>query len=213
MSEAESVPVQLGPDTVVVVTMDQRDSRTRGDRVDATLAALNERFAASLRLPFERTAGDEIQAVAGEAGWLVELVLEETRAAGWWIGIGLGGYDAPLGDSARASRGEAFYAARAAVDVAKSRAWGFAVGDAREDDPMHRVEQCLIAASWIVRKRTDRQHEAVDLLRREGQANRVARVLGISEAAVSERLRGSGVGEENAARALAVSLLADASAA
>ena len=77
---------------VVVVTMDQRESRGRGDLVETAAGELSDRHRQSLALPFERTAGDEMQAVAREASWLVDFLLDATRDGEWWIGVALGGY-------------------------------------------------------------------------------------------------------------------------
>ena len=202
-------PIPLPPGTVVVATLDQRQSRGGDDLVDRWAAQLNERHAASLLLPFERTTGDEMQAVATEVAWLIDLLLDATRSEAWWLGVAVGAYDEPLGDSARASRGEAFYRARSAVEEAKSRPWGFRLDG---DEAIARAERCLTAVSWIVRKRTDPQQEAVELLRELGRANRVAERLGISNPAVSMRLRGAGMAEEMAGRELAWDLLREAGA-
>jgi hypothetical protein len=188
---------------VLVVTMDQRQSRTRPDLAEAACSRLNRWYAGSLRLPFVRTAGDEIQAVAGELSFLVDLLLEETRRAEWWVGAAIGGYEEPLGATARDSRGPAFYDARDAVEAAKERPWGFVLGG----DALRRVELCLTTTSWIVRKRTALQHEAVTSLRMFGRQTEVARQLGKSQSTVSERLGAAGREEEEAGRELALELL------
>ena len=150
-----------------------------------------------------------MQAVAREASWLVDFLLDATREGNWWIGVALGEYDPPLGESSRSSRGPAFYAAREAVERAKSTPWVFAL-----DGPprFRQVELCLIAASWIVRRRTDAQHRAVRLMREEGKGVRVAKILGITPTSVSQHLRTGGAAEENAARQLALDLLGEAAA-
>ncbi|HEU4811984.1 MAG TPA: hypothetical protein VFT00_07565, partial [Nocardioides sp.] len=65
-----SVPVGV-PGSVVVLTVDQRSSRTGPDRVPATIEALLD---VELLLPLERTAGDEFQGVLGEPASLPRVV-------------------------------------------------------------------------------------------------------------------------------------------
>lgn len=192
--------------STAVVTMDQRKSRDGGDLVERALARLNEQLADMIIRPFERTAGDEMQAVMRPGAWIVDFVLHGARAQDWWIGIGLGAVDEPLGESARDSRGEAFYRARAAVDEAKGKPWGFAlIGPPGTD----RVQRSLLPLAYIVRRRTDRQHAAAELLRRHGSATAVAQELGLSKSTISESLRGAGAVEDIAGRDLAAQLLAE----
>ena len=201
-------PTTLPAGHAVVVTMDQRGSRGAPDLVAQALPELNRRHADALLRPFVRTAGDEVQAVASDVAWMIDLVLDGAREERWWIGIGIGAVE-PLGETARDSRGEAFYRARAAVGTAKRRPWGFAL-----DGPpaFERVERCLLPLAFVVRHRTARQHEAAELSRRHRTAREVARELGVSPSTVSQSLRSAGVAEELAGRALARELLAEAAA-
>jgi hypothetical protein len=186
--------------------MDQRHSRGQRDVVAEALPELNRRHADVLVRPFVRTAGDEVQAVAATLDWLVDLVLEGVRAERWWIGIGIGPVE-PLAETARDSRGDAFYRARGAVESAKRRPWGFAL----EGPPaFDRVERCLLPLTFIVRRRTDRQHQAAELYRRHGTARAVVKELGVSPSTISETLRSAGVAEELAGRDLAHDLLVEA---
>jgi hypothetical protein len=105
---------------VVVLTVDQDESRTGLDQVPAALEALG---AVPCLRPFERTVGDELQGLLDDPAALpaaLELLL---RDGGWNIGIGIGSVEAPLPDQARAGRGEAYLAARDAVTAAKSSPW------------------------------------------------------------------------------------------
>lgn len=99
------------------MTLDQRDSRTSDDRVPGLLDALGP--IVTVRA-FERTIGDEIQGVLDDAAQVAEAVRLAAVLAGWHIGIGIGGVEAPLPSSPAAGRGEAFYAARSAVEAAKT---------------------------------------------------------------------------------------------
>ncbi len=100
-----------------VVTADQRGSRRHGDLVPAALEALGRIRPGPLRR-FERTAGDEIQAVCDDPVVVVDIVLVLMRTSGWRIGVGVGPVETPLPRSGRAGRGPAFVAARTAVGAA-----------------------------------------------------------------------------------------------
>src|SRR3954464_10251127 len=109
-----------------VLTIDQRGSRRRGDLVPELLTHL----AASATLggappglvrPFERTVGDEVQAVLDDPALAVAVALDVLRLGGWSVGLGAGPVDGPLPASARAGSGRAFLHARTAVERAKSR--------------------------------------------------------------------------------------------
>ena len=109
------------------MTVDQEGSRRVGDRVDALLGGLGTASPlvgaapGAVVLPFERTVGDEVQAVLADADLVVALALHLVRAGGWSIGIGAGTVDTPLPPSSRAGSGSAFVHAREAVEAAKSR--------------------------------------------------------------------------------------------
>src|SRR5450756_2751646 len=70
---------------------------------------------------FERTVGDEVQAVLDAAELAVEVALQLLRTKAWSVGIGVGEVDEPLPERGRAGGGTAFVLARAAVERAKSR--------------------------------------------------------------------------------------------
>ena len=77
-----------------VVTVDQRDSRILGDRVDGLVAGLP--VVAGVVRPAERTVGDELQLVLDDARGTVDLVLHLLRLGGWSVGVGAGPVDQPL---------------------------------------------------------------------------------------------------------------------
>ena len=99
-----------------VLTIDQKDSRNSSDRVPGLLELLSSQ---ELELPFERTVGDEVQAVASSPDAVVNAALLALRQGGWSVGIGVGSVGLPLPASSREAGGEAFIAARAAVERAK----------------------------------------------------------------------------------------------
>src|SRR5665647_193562 len=105
-----------------VLTVDQHASRRVGDRVEALLADLAPLSGRDgVVRAFERTVGDEVQAVLRDAGLVVDVALQLLRTGGWSVGIGAGPVDEPLPASARAGSGQAFVLARTAVERAKSR--------------------------------------------------------------------------------------------
>jgi hypothetical protein len=190
----------------IVLTMDQRASRRNPDAVEAWAERLNGDFRDALALPFVRTVGDEMQAVLDDPGALAEIVARSLLDGRWSIGIGVGEAD-PLGEDARSSAGPAFWAAREAVTRAKKRTAPQPV--AVEGGPQSvaaDLEACLSALAFIVLRRTEPQQEAVALLREGSSRARIAERLGISESAVSQRLRGAGAEEEAGLRRLAASI-------
>jgi len=204
---------------MLVLTIDQQGSRRVGDRVDelldtfAALPATAPGVPGVVR-PFERTVGDEVQAVLDDASLAVDLALTVLRRGGWSVGIGAGPVDEPLPSSARAGSGDAFVLARAAVERAKSRARTVPLAvegsDARTAAD---AEVVLTLVAAVAERRTAAGWEVIDALREAGVGARqedVATRLGISQQAVSQRLRTVLWAEEVAARPLAARLLAAA---
>ncbi|MEU2201425.1 hypothetical protein [Isoptericola sp. NPDC019482] len=212
---------------MIVVTADQRGSTQGADRVPEALALVDAR--ASRRrgvvLPFDRTVGDELQGVlAGDddgAALAVDLVLDLVRDGGWAVGVGLGAVDRPLPTASRAASGPAFVRARAAVERAKRRGGGSVplavVGP--DEEPRATVaadaQALLHLLGAVVARRTVAGWEAVDaLVAQRGPAPQraSAAALGVSEQAVSQRLRAALWAEDAAARPLAARLLRAAGA-
>ncbi|GAA1736418.1 hypothetical protein GCM10009809_34540 [Isoptericola hypogeus] len=209
---------------MIVVTADQRGS-TRGgaDRVPEVLELLagRARGRPGVALPFERTVGDEVQGVlAGDddgARLAVDLVLDLVRDGGWSVGIGLGPVGEPLPATTRAASGPAFVRARDAVERAKRRGRGSVplavVGSGSEPRATVAADaQALLQLlGAVVARRSDAGWEAVDtLVAHEGARapqRATAAALGVSEQAVSQRLRAAQWAEEAAVRPLAARLL------
>ncbi|MDM7831215.1 helix-turn-helix domain-containing protein [Cellulomonas edaphi] len=198
------------------LTIDQRGSRIHGDRVEdflARLAALLERAdptGAAVVRPFERTVGDEVQAVLDDPRVVVDLALSVARDGGWSVGIGAGPVDEPLPESARAGSGAAFILARTAVEAAKSRSRSVALAVRAVDDGAGRdAEAVLVLAAATAARRSEQGWQVVDAMAEAGlRQEDVAERLGISQQAVSKRLRTALWAEEIAARSAAVRLLA-----
>ncbi|MDF0529279.1 hypothetical protein P0W64_08880 [Tsukamurella sp. 8F] len=189
-----------------VMTIDQRGSRQDTDRVDWAISRL-ERLS-WVRRP-ERTAGDELQAVAGESAVVVDAVLDLIADGHWSVGIGTGPVDEPLPRSTRAGRGRAFEAARDAVEAAKSAPVPVQV---RGTSPAAagRAEAMLSVLGLIVARRTAQGREVVALMDEGITQSVAAERLGISRQAVSQRLAAAGYTVERPARDVAAYLLREA---
>ncbi|MFC9516918.1 hypothetical protein ACFTSD_14400 [Nocardiaceae bacterium NPDC056970] len=186
-----------------VLTVDQRGSRRDIDRVGPLLDDL---ASCPLLRPFERTAGDEVQAVADDADIVVDLALELVRREHWSVGIGVGEVEEPLPKQTRAGRGPAFEAARDAVERAKRAPSGVAV-EAADPQAAADADAALTLLALLVSRRTSQGHAAVDLARRGLTQAESATELGISKQAVSQRLIAAGWHAEVAGRQLAARLL------
>jgi hypothetical protein len=189
--------------TVMVLTVDQRASRTTPDRVPHALAGLAD---VALRLPFERTAGDEIQGVLDDPAALPPAIERLLRDGSSHIGIGIGPVDEPLPDSARAGRGLAYLHARTAVTAAKSSPWHLRVVG---DDPTARdLESVLWLWAAVLDRRSDKGWEVTDLVDQGLSYDEAGRRLGISQSAVSQRAQAAGLVEGRRAREVVTHLAA-----
>ncbi|WP_034647876.1 hypothetical protein [Cellulomonas sp. HZM] len=199
-----------------VLTIDQKGSRRGRDRVDELVDGTLRPWRAGTRadglvLGFERTVGDEVQAVLDDAGLAVRVALDVLREGGWSVGIGAGPVDHPLPTSTRAGSGPAFVLARAAVEAAKVRTRSVPVAVRGADDGAGRdAEAVLVLVAATVERRSAAGEQAVAAVAGAGpdarQEDAAAR-LGISQQAVSQRLRTALWAEEQAARSAAVRLL------
>ena len=197
-----------------VLTIDQQGSRTRGDRVPDLLAALAAHPAIhqpGLVRPFERTIGDEVQAVSDSSTTVLAVALDVLRWGGWSVGIGAGPVDLPLPESTRAGAGPAFVHARAAVEAAKSRHRTVPLAVRGPDlDRAHEAESLVVLLAALRGRRTEAGWVVVDAMRGEVASTRqehLAARLGISQQAVSQRLRTALWSEEQTALPLAARLL------
>lgn len=208
-----------------VLTVDQQRSTTRGDGVPDLVAHLDVllRRLPGVRLPLERTVGDEVQMALTDPRSTLQIVLEVLRVGGWWIGLGIGAVNLPLPEHSREASGPAFIRARAAVERAKSKTASVplaVVGADAAGERIADVEALLRLLGAIVERRTPQGWEVVELLRpaTEPQSSgaplvtqrEIARILGVSEQAVSQRVRTTLWAEEVAAWPLATRLLQEA---
>lgn len=212
-----------------VLTIDQQKSTSRGDLVPQLLDRLSRHadHLPGVVLPFERTVGDEVQGTLDDPVAVLAVVLDVVRVGGWRTGLGLGGVQRPLPSHSREASGPAFVNARAAVDRAKSRTTAVPVAVNGPDGVRAaEVEAILRLLGAVVERRTPLGWQVVDLLRplpwtegtpvaagrppAEITQKEIARTLGISEQAVSQRVRSALWAEEQAAWPLAVRLLREA---
>jgi hypothetical protein len=178
-----------------VITADQRDSRVSADLVPTALRTVADRGDTDVALAPERTAGDEIQVALTDAGAALDVALELTRSQQWAVGIGVGAVETPLPESVRAGRGEAFVHARNAVERAKRASTRLALTAADGADA-----EALVRLLVEVRdRRTAEGWEVYDLLTGDRSQRDVAALLGISESAVSLRVKAAGLRVEEAA--------------
>lgn len=197
---------------IVVVTIDQRASRSGPDLVGDLLADLAaDRGASSQVLDFERTAGDEVQGVLNDPAAAVAMALSLAAAGSWSVGLGTGPVELPLPHSTRAARGRAFENARRAVELAKSGAEPVAVRGPHTAvaDEATGLLQLLVA---VVRRRSPAGHEVCELMAQGLTQQEVAQRLGVSKQAVSQRVRAALWTHEQRVRPLAVRLLEATSA-
>ncbi|GAB3126960.1 hypothetical protein GCM10027289_03780 [Tsukamurella serpentis] len=188
---------------MMVLTADQRGSRTDTDRVEAARAFLAP--LGWLRAP-ERTAGDELQAVTDDAAVAVNAALALLTDGRWSIGIGVGTVESPLPEQTRAGRGRAFEAARDAVEAAKNVPVRVQVR-AADGDAARRAEAILSVLGHIVGRRSREGQEVTALLNDGMTITAAAAQLGVSRQAASQRAAAAGWSVEPAGRALAIELL------
>lgn len=182
-----------------VITADQRDSRAGTDLVPQAIRAVQTLADADITLAPERTAGDEIQLALEDAQAALEVALELTRSQRWAVGIGVGAVETPLPDSVRAGRGAAFVHARDAVERAKKTPTRLALTAAVDDAGATDAEALVRLLVELRDRRTTEGWEVYDLLTAERTQRDVAELLGISEAAVSLRVKSAGLRVEEAA--------------
>jgi hypothetical protein len=200
-----------------VVTINQRDTREAGDQVDQLIAGLT---AHSDLLSFERTVGDECQAVLENPGSAVEAALLALRPRRWNVGIGICS-SVNITDGLIASRRAVVRAAETGrSDALRAGALPLRVvaaqpvpGEAPRAAPVtvlaEEAEAVLRLLGHIVAERTDAEWRVLDLLVPgvRGQQKFVAEALGITAQAVSKAIQRSRWMEELAARPGAARLL------
>ncbi|MGO4784620.1 DNA-binding protein [Cryobacterium sp. W22_MBD10_FK3] len=194
-----------------VITADQIDSRHDRDRASDMIAELVQQNAEAFTLPPDQTSGDEIQLLVDSAADAFAVVLDLHRTGFWSIGVGIGPVRTPLPASTRQATGDAFIAARAAVTRAKRSEARFALDTPPAQDLPETtgadVEALVTMLLLLRQRRTGEGWEAVDLLESGLAQTDIARTLGISTAAVSQRVKSAQWKVERAAHPALVRLL------
>ncbi|WP_425863383.1 MarR family transcriptional regulator [Arthrobacter sp. TWP1-1] len=191
-----------------VLTIDQRGSRTHGDKVPHLLTVL---AGVETVVRFERSVGDEVQGVIDDPIAVVDAVARVLRERDWYIGIGIGSVELPLPSSSREGAGDAFIAAREAVDAAKKTGERVpvTVRTATASEWANAAEAVLVLFGDVVRRRSEAEWRVLDALNASPNATQkvVAVHLGITPQAVSKAIVRSGRLEEINGRRAASLLL------
>lgn len=127
------------------------------------------------------------------------------RLGDWRIGVGIGSVERPIPRDVRAASGPAFVAARDAVIAAETAPQDLAVVSAAGDADNLRAALWLLAAVW--RRRTPAGWEAVEASASGAAQQDVAKALGVTPSAVSQRLSTAAYVEAEAGKRLATALL------
>jgi hypothetical protein len=161
-------------------------------------------------LPYERTAGDEIQGLGRTGEAVVRSITALTRLHGWRLGIGVGSVHEPLPESTRAARGDAYLAARIAIVSARrspvqlSLVAGGSVLGPHSREVVEDVETALWLLRSTLARRSGEGWELMDLLDQGLTNSQASERLGISASAVSQRLARAARLEADRAAGLAI---------
>lgn len=197
--------------SMFALTVDRRDSRRDGPRLN-----MREHLASCQRdlpspvLPWDITAGDELQALYDDAAAVLAAALALADTGEWHVGLGLGPVDLPLAGAVRESTGPALVAAREAVQAAKDSDSPAVHGGAWAE----RTGSVLDLVCAVRRRRTASGFQTAALADTGLTQQQMAARLGITQSSVSRRLDAALWREERAARTTVVALLelADAEA-
>lgn len=184
-----------------VILLDQHRSRRASDLVESWRKQLVGDTALRFRLPFERTAGDEMEALVDDPRTLAEVALRAIRSSSWWLGIGVGSVDEPLPHSVRAAHGQAFVLARRAIEETKARSTVRVRVLAHPRNP-GAFESALFLMAVLYSSRPNDERNIVQLREQGLNTVQIARTLGITKQAVSKHLLAAHWTEEQAGREL-----------
>ncbi|TDW28978.1 DNA-binding protein [Cryobacterium psychrophilum] len=203
-----------------VITADQIDSRNDRDRAGDMIDALREQFGDTFALPADQTSGDEIQVIITDAQATLDAIMLLHRSGHWSVGLGIGTVRTPLPASTRQAAGAAFIAARHAVTRAKKADTHVAIDTPPTEDlpaeappgescslTVEHVDALLAMLLLLRQRRSAEGWEAVDLLDSGLNQVDIAATLGISTAAVSQRIKVAQYHLEQAAHPAIVRLL------
>ncbi|MEE1621414.1 hypothetical protein ACQ3I4_13180 [Zafaria sp. Z1313] len=190
-----------------VLTINQRDSREAGDRVDELTASL---AGLPTLIAFQRSVGDEAIGVVAEPKTAVDAAMTALRARRWHVGIGVGSLHVPLPEDIAHAEGFGLVYARRAVDRARRTGERIPLAVAGPDAGAAAQAQAVLRLiGQIVATRTEAEWAVLDLMVPgvRGQQRAIADELGITTQAVSKAVVRSHWNEEWDCRPAAARLL------
>ncbi len=171
-----------------VMTVDQRNSSKNDDLIPyLEHELLQENTAIHPLRGFQRTAGDEAQAVFDDPHDLLTATLFLSRQGRWHIGIGSGEIEKPLPENTREGRGAAFIHARKAVERAKKSTAHIAFeSNSRYSNLIEATLQLLMS---IEESRNNSWQQAGELYSQGFTQKEIAQKLDTYQSAVSRSLK------------------------
>ena len=162
-------------------------------QLDAGLTNVNKQYAHQIASEYLLTIGDEFQGLLRTTE-AIDKILASLRVAvhpaELRFGIGVGGLATPLREQAIGMDGRCFQRARVAIERAKEHSTQIEV-DPGEAHPAFEIYSLLY--SGMRRSWTERQRQIIDLSMSGMDGVEIARLLEISQPAVSQHLRAAGV--------------------
>lgn len=190
-----------------VLTINQRDSREVGDRVEELIRALEP---VPTLLAFQRSFGDEAIGVVADPAPALDAAMIALRQHRWHVGIGVGPMQEPFPESIAAAEGFGLVYARRAVNRAQKTGERIPLAVAGPDaEVAAEAEAVARLVGQIVSTRTEAEWAVLDLMIPgvRGQQKTIATELGITAQAVSKAVVRSNWNEEWACRPAVARLL------
>ncbi len=162
-------------------------------QLDAGLTDVNKQYANQIASEYLLTIGDEFQGLLRTSETLDQILASlrvAVHPAELRFGIGVGGLATPLREQAIGMDGPCFQRARAAIERAKERSTQIEV-ESGEAHPAFEIYSLLY--SGMSRSWTDRQRQIIDLSMSGMEGVEIARLLEVSQPAVSQHLHAAGV--------------------
>lgn len=170
-----------------VMTVDQRNSSAGEDLVPELHKGLASAGTGKPLRVFQRTAGDEVQAVFECPQAVLATALFLARTGDWHIGIGAGSVNEPLPENAREGSGTAYKNARTAVERAKRSPGHIAYEGQGRFSAL--IEATLQLVMGIEEDRNDSWQEVGELYEQGMTQTAIAEQLGTFQSAVSRSLK------------------------
>lgn len=170
-----------------VMTVDQRNSSSGKDLVPQLQDSLARAGLGAPLKDFQRTAGDEVQAVFESPQAVLENALFLARTGSWHIGIGAGSVKEPLPENAREGSGIAYKNARTAVERAKRSPGHIAYEGQGKYSAV--IEATLQLVMGLEEDRNDSWQEVGELYDQGLTQKAIAEQLGTYQSAVSRSLK------------------------